>query len=205
MASNIPDIRIKYAWLLAGEASAVMHEKYGEGKPLAPFEHFQGVADKYHAWWSPHSHDILHGICDILDLEFRQNIIDVYVAPWFRPISDPLVIGPAFRSQDSLVNTITHELIHRLLTDNTVVPYGHNFVESWEGLFGNDHTKSALVHIPVHAVMKKLYLDVINRPELFELDMNETLDNIPYVSAWKYVNGNDYSEIVASLSVSKLS
>jgi hypothetical protein len=30
-----------------------------------------------------------------------------------RGLCDMLIVGPAFRSEDSLVNTITHELIHR--------------------------------------------------------------------------------------------
>lgn len=193
----IPDIRIRYAWLLAGEASVVMHEKYGGEEPLAPHEHFQGVAEKYRVWWAPHSDKIIHGMCDILDLEFRQKSIDVYVAPWFNPISDPLVVGPAFYTEDTFVNTLTHELIHRLLTDNTAMPFGYNSIPDWERLFGENHTQSTLVHIPVHAVMKKLYLEEVGRPDLFELDMRVTENNPPYADAWKYVNENGYSEIIA--------
>ena len=32
-------------------------------------------------------------MCGLLDLEFRQNIIDVNIAPWFYAFSDPMVIG----------------------------------------------------------------------------------------------------------------
>lgn len=50
MAKNIPEIRIKYGGLLAGETLVAMNEKYGGGKPLRSFEYFQGVADKYRNW-----------------------------------------------------------------------------------------------------------------------------------------------------------
>lgn len=203
MAVKIPAIRIKYAWLLADSASTVMNEKYGDGSPLRSFEEYEEIAAKYREWWMPHNEKILHGLTDILNLEFRQNIIDVNVAPWFSPISDPLVIGPAFNSEDTLVNTLTHEIIHRLITDNTEIDYEHDFMSDWKKLFGDDHDWNTLIHIPVHATMKKLYLDALNRPDLLELDMEEVKGNKPYSDAWTYVNNHDYRDIVSSLDISK--
>jgi len=203
MTNTIPEIRIKYAWLLAGETAEIMNEKYGDGTPLRPFEEYEAIATKYNTWWAPHSSKILYGICDILDLEFRQNIIDINIAPWFNPISDPMVIGPAFQSEDALVNTLTHELIHRLITDNNSIDYDHDFLKDWKELFGSDHKFNTLVHIPVHAVMKKLYLDVIDRPDLLKFDIEDLSTNLPYADAWKYVNKHEYNEIIDSLSISK--
>ncbi len=205
MNTSIPEIRIKYAWLLANEASVVMNEKYGDGTPLRSFDEYVKVAEQYATWWRPHNDVILHGLCEVLDLEFRQNIIDVNIVPWFNPISDPMTVGPAFKSEDTFINTLTHELIHRLLTDNTSTDYYHNFISDWEKLFGSKHDKKTLVHIPVHAVMKKLYIDKINRPDLLELDLIETEDNPPYANAWSYVQANDYNKIINDLAISKLS
>jgi hypothetical protein len=205
MTMAIPEVRIKYAWLLSDVASTVMNEKYGDGTPLRSFDEYEEIVQKYREWWNSYSSIVLHGICDILQLEFRQNVIDVNVAPWFTPISDPMVIGPAFSSQDSLVNTIAHEMIHRLITDNTDIDYEHDFLSDWKNLFGDTRDWNTLVHIPVHATMKKLYLDIINRPDLYELDMNEVEQNKPYADAWSYVNSHDYHEIIASLEISKSS
>jgi len=203
MAKQIPLVRIKYAWLLSGSASVIMNEKYGDGTPLGTSNEYVKIAQKYEEWWRPFNDRILNGICDILNLEFSQNIIDVYMAPWFSPISDPMVIPPIYRSPDMLINTVTHELIHRLLTDNTSVAYGHNFVSDWKALFGDHHEWKTIVHIPVHAVMKKLYLDVLNRPDLLALDIEKVEKNKPYRDAWTYVNTNDYVAIIDKLSVSK--
>ena len=205
MMKNIPEVRIKYAWLLAGEVSDVMNEKYGDGTPLRSFDEYIEVAEQYRKWWQPYNDKILHGLCDVLNLEFRQNIIDINVAPWFNPISDPMVIGPAFKSEDALVNTITHELIHRLITDNSSVSYDHDFLADWKQLFGEDHDWNTLVHIPVHAVMKKLYLDCIDRPDLLAFDIEDTKDNVSYAAAWAYVKDRDYASIVDSLAISKSS
>lgn len=205
MTKTIPEIRIKYAWLLAGETSSVMNEKYGNGASLRSFEEYEQVAEQYREWWAPHNDKILHGLCEMLDLEFRQNIIDINVAPWFNPISDPMVIGPAFKSEDALVNTIAHELIHRLITDNTSVNYDHDFLADWKKLFGENHDWNTLVHIPVHAVMKKLYLDVIDRPDLLRFDIKDVKADPPYAAAWSYVESGNYKNIVDSLSFSKSS
>lgn len=205
MSVTIPKIRIKYAWLLSGEASVVMNEKYGDGTPLRTSDEYVKVTEQYETWWRPHNDKVLYGLCNILGLEFRQNVIDVNVAPWFNPISDPMVVGPAFVSEDALVNTLTHELIHRLLTDNTSTDYYHDFLSDWETLFGSDHNKKTLIHIPVHAVMKSLYIDTINRPDLLEYDIRETKHNKPYADAWEYVQKNDYDDIVRKLSISKTS
>ncbi|MEP7204908.1 MAG: hypothetical protein ABI716_01805 [Candidatus Saccharibacteria bacterium] len=200
MAKTIPEVRIKYAWLLSGTASVALNEKWGNGTPLRSYDEYVLIVDKYKRWWSPHNDAILHGICDIFNLEFRQNIIDINVAPWFKPISDPMVIGPAFSTEDALINTITHELLHRLITDNTSTNYEHDFIKDWELLFGDDHSQTTLVHIPVHAGMKKLYVDVINRPDLVNFDIDKVKDYPDYAKAWEYIEAHDYNKILQQLT-----
>jgi hypothetical protein len=51
----------------------------------------------------------------------------------------------------------------------------------------------------VHAVSKYIYLDVLKNPARFERDMKEVKDDAPYVAAWKYVNSNDYMQIIEQL------
>lgn len=203
MVQNIPLVRISYGFLLADVTAEVLHARYSHGEKVGTYDELVSIAKQYEKWWRPYNDEILKGLCKILNLEFRQNIIDIYVSPWFTPISDPMVVGPAFSSQDSLVNTITHEMIHRLITDNTSTDHDHDFVADWRKLFGENHNWNTLVHIPVHAVMKKLYLDIINRPDLLELDIKDVRNNKPYADAWAYVNKHDYNEIITSLSISR--
>lgn len=202
---DTPEIRIKYGWLLASVTSGALNEKFGDGSAVASYDEFNKITTQYSAWWNAHENEIIEGICNILDLRFRQNIIDIYVSPWFTPISDPMTIGPGFKTSNSLINILTHELIHRLITDNTSIEYDHDFVSDWVELFGKDHNQKTLVHIPVHATMKQLYLDTLNRPDLLELDIETTKHNKPYADAWKYVQANDYTAIVKSLTASKFS
>lgn len=198
--TKIPEVRIKYAWLLSNTASVVMNEKWGDSTPLRSFKEYEKIALKYEKWWRPYNDQILKGICELLNLSFRQNIIDVNVAPWFNPISDPMVIGPAFENQDDVVNTLAHEILHRLITDNTIYPYDFDFFTEWEGLFGKDHARNTLIHIPVHAVMEALYRDVLNRPELVDLDKKQTSSYKAYKDAWKYVEKVGYKKILKQLT-----
>lgn len=50
---------------------------------------------------------------------------------------------------------------------------------------------------------EKLYLEIRNREDLFELDMDAVRNYKAYADAWEYVNQNDYSQIIDSLSISK--
>lgn len=196
---NIPQVRIKYAWLLANIASVVMNEKWGDGTPLRSFKQYEEIAARYEKWWRPYNDRILENICEILGLEFRQNIIDVNVAPWFSPISDPMTIGPAFKTADDLVNTLAHEMLHRLITDNTIYPYDYDFLSQWSEMFGDNHAQNTLIHIPVHAAMEALYVK-LGRADLLELDLKQTKQYKEYKDAWTYVKRVGYKEIIDKLT-----
>lgn len=194
----MPKIRFKYGWLVAGEASLVLNDTWGDGTPLRTQEEYFEIAKKYQGWWRPDGDTILAAMTEVLGLRFSQTEIDIYVVPWFNAISDPMIIGPAFPTRDELVNVVTHELLHRLLTENTVTDYTHDYLSDWKELFG-DLEFNTLVHIPVHAVMKKIYLDKLHRPDLLDLDKRLVQKNQPYANAWTYVDENGFEEIIHKL------
>mgnify|MGYP000046383494 CR=1 FL=1 len=195
---RLPEIRIKYAWLLSNAASVPMNELYGKGEPLLDAEEYFKIADRYKKAWKPYEKKILKGMCDLFGLEFRQNIIDVSIAPWFRAFSDPMVIGVIF-SDEEFVVCLTHELLHRLLTDNTKLDYDIDLVEPWRQMYGKQYSHITLVHIPVHAGVKAILLDVLNRPDLLKKEIDNSKDSAGYKEAWEYVEKNDYNEIIKKL------
>lgn len=202
--TKIPQVRIRYAWLLSDAASTVMNEKWGDGTPLRSYDEYAEIARKYEDWWRPYNEQVVKGIGDLLGLTFRQNIIDVNVAPWFSPISNPMVIGPAFETQDDLVNTLSHEILHRLITDNTTYDYDFDFLSEWEGMFGKEHARNTLIHIPVHAAMEALYRDVISRPDLIDLDKKQVASYKAYKDAWEYVEKIGYKKILSMLTAASV-
>lgn len=200
---QIPEIRIKNAWLLRESASRHLHTLFAEdGDEMANHAEIDEVVETYQNAWKPVEKKIVSGMCEIMGLEFRQNIIDVYIAPWFYAFSDPMVIG-VIMTEPEFVSTLTHELIHRLLTDNTALPYSHNLIKSWEKLFGEDHANNTLVHIPVHALHKAIIYDVLKDPKVKEADYSACLaregKDGDYVKSWDYVDKHGYKEIIKKL------
>ena len=203
LQNPLPQIRIKNAWLLRNNVSKHLHQLYGQGKKLASLEQVEAKVKDYRQAWQPLEEKILSAMGDLLGLSFRQNIIDVYIAPYFKAFSDPIVIGnhsPA----DAFVDLLTHELLHRLLTDNTTVPYQTDFLSQWQKLFGKEHSSLTTVHIPVHAVHKAIYLDILKQPSRLErnLDIIKRRDATDYQKAWDYVDKHGYHKIIEKLKQS---
>ena len=202
---ELPIIRIKDAWLLRENVSKHLHELWAKkGDKLVDDNWMEKRVAEYNKTWKPYEKSILTGLCDTLDLTYRQNIIDVYIAPWFHAFSDPLVIG-VMQEPDVFIDFLTHELIHRLLTDNTTIPYQTNILQpSWEKLFGKNNTFTTIVHIPVHAVHKAIYLDVLKEPKRLKRDIktNTDYDATDYMAAWDYVEKHGYEEIIKKLKKS---
>ena len=196
-----PEIRIKDAYLLRSTTSTHLHELRAKpGEKLADHDEMRKVVASYRKVWRPYQTKILTGMCKITGLQFEQNIIDVYIAPWFRAFSDPLVVGINL-PPDLFIDTLTHELLHRLLTTNTSLPFDADYIKIWQKLFGKNHTHRALVHIPVHAVHKAIYLDVLNEPARLKRDIAKMkqLGAVDYVAAWDYVEEHGYKNIIAQL------
>ena len=201
---TLPVIRIKDAWLLRQNASQHLHELWAkEGDKLADDEWMEKRVKEYRKAWQQYVKTIMEGMTDTLGLAFRQNIVDVYIAPWFRAFSDPMVIG-VMQEPDLFVDTLTHELIHRLLTDNTTIPHETMLLAPWQKLFGKSHSFGTVVHIPVHAVHKAIYLDVLGQPERLERDIanNKKYEATDYMAAWDYVEKHGYKEIIGKLKKS---
>lgn len=195
-----PEIRIKDAWLLRQYASAHLHELWGkDGEPLANDNDMQQVVDGYTKAWKPYEEKVIHGMCELLGLEFRQNIIDVHIAPWFYAFSDPMVIGVTY-SPDRFVEVLTHEMIHRLLTDNIQTPYDAMYADHWKELFGKDHSFGTLVHIPVHAVLQAIFDDVLHEPARTKNDRELCRKWPDYDAAWSYVEKHGYKKIIEQLT-----
>ncbi len=200
---NLPELRIKNAWLLRENASVHIHKLFAkEGVEMCDHKSINKTVVRYSKAWVPQQKQILTAMCDIMGLEFRQNIIDVYIAPWFYAFSDPMVIGIKM-TQKEFVSNLTHELIHRLLTDNTSLPYDYDLISIWGELFGKNHAITTLVHIPVHAIHKAIIVDVLNDPSIKDDDLERCLGfegkDGDYVKSWEYVDKHDYKKIIEKL------
>ena len=200
---KLPEVRITASLLLNNAVVPLVLPGLKEtGDEIAGDDEF--IAKKvteYNKHWKPYEKKILTGLCDALGVEFNQNIIDAYVAPFGHSFSDPMVISTKY-SGDRFIDVFTHEIAHRLLTDNTRHSRDRKILTTWKGIFGDTHTWNTLVHIPVHALLEYIFIDVLDEPERLERDVKFCKNWPPYDDAWKYVQRTGYKKIIAQLKES---
>lgn len=107
-------------------------------------------------------------------------------------------------SGDRFVDVFTHELSHRLLTDNDkyqIETARRKLGGAWAELFGKEHSFKTLVHIPVHALLEYIFVDVLDEPQRLERDKEYLKKHADYDDAWKYVAQAGYKNIIDKLAV----
>lgn len=203
--SKIPEIRIYFAWLLYyGECQTLA----GDNK-LESYEKHEEWTDDYRKEWKQYEQKIVPALQDVLGVTFHQPVIDVACAPYFIPKSEPLIMN-FHNTPRQFVDALTHELCHVLLTDNNVLRIkdekpAFDLLEKWRELVDDTDDFNYLVHIPVHALCKYIYLDVLKDPsrlshELKAIREFETAE--PYIKSWEYVETHDYKDIIERLKQS---
>jgi hypothetical protein len=202
---TIPEIRIQSSPLLFNSISEHERQKWASdvSVPLLSMPEIDHYVEQLKISWGEYEHQILESIIELYGVEFKKQIIDVYVSPWNKSISNPLILNPS-RPPEVQIDTLTHELLHGLFTDNTSFSMHDKnqsikLIDKWRQLFGSEIEWKTLVHIPVHAGLKAIFLDTLNAPERLERDIERHVDNYAYKNAWDYVEEHGYIEINAKL------
>jgi hypothetical protein len=191
-----PEVRIIFSDLLYyGESQKIANSR-GE-KIKITLDECQKKTQAYRKEWARHEDKVLNGMQEIFGLNFYAPIIDAFLAPAIDPKSAPLILNFQYDPEE-FVDVLIHELFHVLFTDNQHVNRSENkeLIKHWSGLFGNIENTVELVHIPVHAGLKAIYLDVLKEPYRLERDIKECQQWPSYKAAWEYVEKNDYKKII---------
>lgn len=198
---NTPQIRIQSSNLLFSSISETERKLWAEKtkQPLQSLDDIEVYTKQLSQAWKEYESIILEAMINLYGVEFKKTIIDVYVSPWNSSISNPMIINPG-RPAAVQIDTITHELLHVLFTDNTSFSMHDDrpnikLVSKWRELFDDDLEWKTLVHIPVHAGLKSIFLDTLDAPERLERDIARHQKNPIYKAAWDYVENHDYGEI----------
>lgn len=187
---KLPEIRFKSPFLIAPIISAFVKEKKWEIPPSKDMKTLMEEAEKT---WNASSEKILNGMCKITDLEFYSNTIDVYLALGYRGgISDPLIISARVRDK-TFLSLLTHEILHRLLTDNTKKI---DVKTIWEKMFPDVSERKIRNHIVLHAIHKELLLSVLKDEEELERMVAFNQKSEPYKKAWDIVEEKGHKSII---------
>jgi hypothetical protein len=202
---NYPEIRFRDPFLLIGAIYNDIEPAYmppvaqEDERDKLSREFIGEKLDAYEKAWRPYEDKLVKGMCEILGLEFRQNVIDIYAAPFYNSFSFPMFIATKYEP-DRAIEVVAHELLHVLLYDNMSAPIDYAKKEKeWAELFEGVEDSVALIHIPVHATLQALFDDVLGESERTLRD-KELCESWPsYKLAWEYVDKLGYKNILAQL------
>jgi len=202
--TSYPEIRINYAWLLNSSESKMLSDYVK--RPLLSDEEALMLVERYRDAWVKHEKAILGYLHKATGLEYYRDVLDVHIAQLFVPKSEPLIIS-CMDDPDTFVDTLTHELIHVLLTDNNVVQLsgkhrGYLLANDWKKMFKGDHSFTTLIHIPVHALHEGVIRDYFNDESRVERDKEilKKFGSTYHLESWDYVEKTGYKKIIQQLA-----
>ncbi len=198
---TIPEIRIQASPLLFNSISEEERQNWAGkvGAHLMSMPEIEQYVERLRVCWSEYELQILQAITELYGVDYKKSIIDVYVSPWNKSISNPLILNPS-RPPEIHIDTLVHELLHGLFTDNSSFSMHEKhqsikLIDRWRELFGDDLSWKTIVHIPVHAGLKAIFLDTLHEPERLARDIERHVDNPAYKAAWDYVEEYGYKDI----------
>lgn len=160
--------------------------------PPTQEEIFKRIED-YKKEWSKYETKILKSICAVFNLRFKRNMIDVYIVSGNpRQLSAPIIIKSGF-SPNEFVDSLSHELIHKLFEDNGKRIPMSIFDEMFPG-----ETNAVKNHVVVHSALKYIYLNILKDDERLERNINSSKKHTTsdYLRAWEIVEKEGYVEII---------
>lgn len=177
------------------------YEKNGWNNWVAPNQkEVLKKTEELKALWQEKETEILTALYKITDLEFKRNIIDVHIISGSpRDMSRPLIIS-SHNPKEDFINTLTHELIHKLFSDNKI-----NKI-FFAKMFPTE-TTTTQNHIITHAILKYIYLDVLKDKKKLKnnLEKSKKSSNVDYLKAWKIVEEQGYLNLIKKFKNTRFS
>lgn len=191
--NKFPEIRFQFSWLL----DPIFRDLFRLDKKLSKLKYpSQGqIFSKvkiYERTWRKIDKKLLRVICDVLDLSFYQDIIDVYVVGRCAAFSDPMVI-PSTNKPNFFIDELTHEIIHRILTDNT---RKLDVAKIWSEMFPKEK-KDTRNEILAHAVQEHIYRNILKKPQRLREDIKFCSSSPTHRRSWEVVRERGYMNIIS--------
>ncbi|MDE1828148.1 MAG: hypothetical protein KGH65_03250 [Candidatus Micrarchaeota archaeon] len=181
-------LRFKYSWIYdqtwRGFAKAGNFGTYPSSAEV------RGYIEKIKSIWCPIEEDIALEISSIANLKWKEQQIICYVVGRCRPISEPLTIM-VFESDQELVSTLIHELIHQIISQN-----GKEYDKASEFIRNRyrDESQVTLNHIFLFAVYAKMHIRIFGEEDL-KKHIAKTV-RPEYARAWEIANGEGYDSLI---------
>ncbi len=200
---KFPEIKIFYSRLVDPFFIGYnkQYKKNGWDKWVAPSqEEILTKTKELRKLWKEKEVEILTAIYEVTGLQFRRNMIDVHIISGSpRDMSRPLIIS-SHKPKEDFIGTLTHELIHKLFSDNKIN-------KSFFTKMFPEETINTQNHIIVHAILKYLYIDILKNEEKLKnnLEKSKKHPNSDYSKAWEIVEEKGYLNLIEKFKKKTLS
>ena len=147
--------------------------------------------------WRKIEKNILKELENVTGLKWQESHIYIYVTSGVGWFSAPLTMSIT-EDIDFMLDTLIHELIHRILSENE--NWG-NIKKRWSKLLGKykKENLNTRIHVPIHPIHKHIFLKFFNQKRL-ELEIKRVKDNKDYARAWPFVESSNYKDIIKALN-----
>lgn len=149
--------------------------------------------NNYKIAWKRYEKKILNGLCNATGLNFRINVIYAHIVSGNpRQFSNPIVIKSSFEP-DEFIDTLTHELIHILFSQNADILKKDRLKEMFPN--ESDLTRS---HVITHAILKYIYLDILKDEKRLKRNLikSKLANTNDYTHAWEIVKEKNYLKLI---------
>jgi len=168
-------------------------------KSFLEIEEVLGIVKKIEKIWASIEDETFKEISKVLKLNWREDNIPCYIVSNARALSDPLTIGVNNRGPNRVIETLMHELTHRIFIqeDNR-----RKTKQSWEEIKNKypDQSKVTHSHIICFSLLKHLYLTFFNQKTL-EAEIKRCEKKDDYRKSWEIIEKEGYMKILSEFSI----
>lgn len=189
-----PKIIFKYSWIYDKnwEEWIKVYKKNIQKYPSA--KQIQNYIKKVENLWSKDEKKVLTALQNITSLKWKSKYIQCYIVGRCIPFSDPLTLSVYDKNPDCFIDTLIHELIHQLFTQNG------NFEQSkkaWNYIRRKYKYEShrAKTHIPLFAIYSYIYMKFYEERRL-QMSIKSIISLPAYKKAWDIVQKVGYQNII---------
>ncbi len=174
-----PRVVFKYSWV---------YDDLFKGKSKDVPAYIQSVKKL----WRKDEKKVLTEMSKVSSLKWKSDKIICYVVSNCIPFSDPLTMS-VFKEKDYFIDTLTHELIHRLFIDDNNLEKAKKSWNYFKGKYDGD--KDLWIHIPLHAIHRHIYLKFYDEKRI-NRDKKKVSHLKSYSKSWKIVEREGHQNII---------
>lgn len=191
---TIPKIIFKYSWIYDKNWKKWIKIYRKENQKYPSAKQIQNYIKKVENLWSTDEKKILTALQNITSLKWKSKYIQCYIVGRCIPFSDPLTLSVYDKKPDRFIDTLIHELIHQLFTQNG------NFEQSkeaWNYIRRKykDESHRVKTHIPLFAIYSYLYMNFYGEKRL-RMSVKPIISMVNYKKAWDIVQKEGYQNII---------